>query len=68
MEPVKEVRPDGGDQSLSPSGIECMLCALGFVCLPLPATLSPRRPGAEQPRTQTPKVTWLFLGLDLCQQ
>lgn len=35
---------------------------------PIACSLSPPRPWAEQPRTQPPKVTWLFLGLDLCQQ
>lgn len=37
---VKEVRADGGGQSLSLSGQHtgvCMLCALGYMCLPLTA-------------------------------
>lgn len=34
--------------------------------LPLPAVLSLPRPGQSGPG-QSPKVTWLFLGLDFCQ-
>lgn len=41
---------------------------LGYTCFPLPAALSLPGSGTEKTRIQPPKVTWLFPGLDLCQQ
>lgn len=42
------------------------VCMSHVPLLPLPAVLSLPRPGQSGPG-QSPKVTWLFLGLDFCQ-